>query len=434
MSRETVSTERRKERAFLITVDVKGDGERSVEERQTELKRLASACGLEIAGGDVCTRKSISPGLFIGTGKAEEFRYLMEEDGADVAVFNNDLSPSQQQNLEDVLGVKTIDRTQLILDIFAERASTKESKIQVELAQLLYLLPRLSGKGIQLSRLGGGVGTRGPGEQKLEVDRRRIRSRIGRLKKELEQIRNKRDVMRSRRKRSSVRNVALVGYTNSGKSTLFNKLTGAGITAKDQLFSTLDATVRKVVLPGKQSLLVSDTVGFISDLPHHLVESFMTTLEEVTRSDVLFHVVDVSHSRVRERKRSVYEVLSSLGAMDKPIITVLNKTDLLDNPQILKRYMKEFPTPVPVSALTGDGVGELKENMLDMLNADMSYIDITIPHAYFAAADIIMNKGLVVEKDFTEKGIRIKARLPEKVKQAVFKVLREMSGDKEGLT
>ncbi|MFH1665638.1 MAG: GTPase HflX [Candidatus Omnitrophota bacterium] len=343
----------KKERAVLVTVEEAGREAWKAEHRAAELARLALSCGVEIAGTEICGRKVLTPNYFIGKGKVLELADMAEEQGADVVIFNNDLSPSQQTNLEDALNAKVIDRTQLILDIFARRAVSNEGKVQVELAQLLYLLPRLSGKGVQLSRLGGGVGTRGPGEQKLEVDRRRIRSRISKLKRELKDITGQRKLRRAQRDKFSMLTAALVGYTNSGKSTLFNVLTDSGVCVKDQLFSTLDPTVRKICLPGNQGALVSDTVGFLQDLPHHLIESFKATLEEVVNADLLFCVIDMSDERMEQQKVSVFEVLKELGAQDKPVITVLNKADKVPDSMERERIKLRFHDPMVISALRG---------------------------------------------------------------------------------
>ncbi|HMP54448.1 MAG TPA: GTPase HflX, partial [Candidatus Melainabacteria bacterium] len=297
-------------------------------------------------------------GHFLGSGKVQEVALLVQEMGANLVVVDSELTPNQQKRMEEMIGVKVLDRTELILDIFAQRARTKEGKLQVELAQLKYLYPRLVGKGEVLSRLGGGIGTRGPGETKLEIDRRRIRSRINQLEKETERIRNYRDTQRRQRNTQNVPTVALTGYTNSGKSTLLNALTKSDVFVENKLFATLDPTTRRTTLPDHSPVLISDTVGFIKKLPTSLIASFRATLEEVAVADVLVHVVDASHPNVLEHIVSVFDVLSELGAVDKPIITVLNKADQVRR-EDLEWLMPQVPNPVITSATSRIGLGSL---------------------------------------------------------------------------
>lgn len=413
-----------RERAVLVTVHVEGKTSPEAEGMQAELVRLAVSRGVEIAGKVICRRKMVTSNFFIGKGKVSEIADLVREDSADVVIFSNDLSPTQQKNLEKVIDAKTIDRTQLILDIFAARASSNEGKVQVELAQLLYLLPRLSGQGVRLSRLGGGIGTRGPGEQKLEVDRRRIRERIGKLKRSLKDITARRGVRHRQRERIAKITVALVGYTNSGKSTLFNTLTNARVTTKNQLFSTLDPTVRKIQLESKQTAFISDTVGFLNDLPHHLVESFKATLEEVVRADVLLHIIDASDHRIEEQKAAVIKVLSELGVLDKTILTVFNKIDKISDVNELKRIKLRFPDSFLISALKGRGLEGVKGHLRRLMDKDTEDIELVIPHECYAALILIREKGTIQREEYRENGVFIKAHVPKKIKYAVLKTVK----------
>ena len=338
----------------------------------------------------------------------------------DVVIFNHDLGATQQRNLEDILDIKTIDRTQLILDIFAHRAHSKEGKIQVELAQLVYLLPRLIGKGIILSRLGGGIGTRGPGEQKLEVDRRKIRQRIDRLKRELDNATRQRAARRKTRERFSASAIALVGYTNAGKSTIFNALTNADVYVRDKLFSTLDPTVRKYVLPNNQRIVFSDTVGFIYNLPHHLVESFKATLEEAVHADILLHVIDVSHPKIIECNESVRRILKELGIENKPIINVLNKKDKIEDEIMLSGIRRNFESPVVISALKREGLDDLLARLVAELSTLMADIKIILPHKDMKKYNIIHEYGKVLKTEYRKDGIYIEARIPAKVKDMFF--------------
>ena len=418
------TTAKKKEKAILVTCGEHAADAWKLEDRCCELTGLATSCGVEVLESVKCQPKRINPGLFIGKGKAEEISEIVEETGADVVIFNNDLSPSQQKNLEEVFKVKAIDRTQLILDIFAHRATSNEGKVQVELAQLTYLLPRLSRMWVHLSRQYGGLGMRGPGEQQLEVDRRRVRERIAKLKKALKEITSQRDLRRSQRGRFSMLSIALVGYTNSGKSTLFNALTSSKIGVRDQLFSTLDPTVRKMKLPNKQTVLLSDTVGFLHELPHHLIESFKATLEEVVHADILFHVVDMASPLVDEQKSSVLKVLEDLGVSEKPIFTVLNKSDLVPLDLERERIKRKFTRPVVISALKGDGFPDLEDLMVHLIQKDMEDIEIVLPHKYYDIAKLIRSSGRVKQEEYTEEGLSISARVPRKVKHQIFKRLK----------
>jgi len=424
MTIETQSTAKEKERAILVTSEEHGKDAWDIQDRCDELVNLATSCGVEVLEAVVCHTKRVNPGLFVGKGKAEEVAEIVQEEEANVVIFNNDLSPSQQKNLEEILQVKTIDRTQLILDIFARRATSNEGKVQVELAQLVYLLPRLSRMWVHLSRQYGGLGMRGPGEQQLEVDRRRVRERIAKLKKTLGEITRQRDLRRSQRDRFSMLSAALVGYTNSGKSTLFNVLTSSKIGVKNQLFSTLDPTVRKMKLPNKQTILLSDTVGFLHNLPHHLIESFKATLEEVVHADVLFYVVDIASPLIDEQKASVLQVLEDLGVSDKPIFTVLNKADLMTHILDRERIKRKFDRPVVISALKKEGFSDLEDLLVDSIQKDMEDIDLVLPHKYYDIGKLIRSSGRIKHEEYTDEGLSISARVPRKVKQQILKRLK----------
>lgn len=352
------------ERAILVAVKVWGQSGWEVEDSLRELDELTRSAGGRVVGQVVCRSQRPSPSYFIGKGKVCELRDMCVEEGADVVIFNDELTPAQQRNLEAIIGQKTVDRTQLILDIFAQRARSREGKIQVELAQLEYLLPRLTGKGILLSQLGGGIGTRGPGEKKLEIDRRHIRKRIIKLKCDLVRIGVHRETMRKSRNRSAMPIVGIVGYTNAGKSTLLNALTDSTVGVNKMLFATLDPTIRRLALSDNQKLLFADTVGFLHKLPHHLIEAFKATLEEVVLSDILVHVLDVSHPLVYEQNEAVGVVLDELGIKGKPMVVALNKVDKVNNPFEIRRFLREFSNSVAISALKREGLVELVERIL----------------------------------------------------------------------
>lgn len=400
------------EKALLVTLKLKQ--ERSLwkaEEKSAELEELAASSGALIADSMIVTREKPSSAYFLGSGKAEEISQLCAEKGIDLVIFNNNLTGTQQKNLEDIINVKTIDRTQLILDIFARRAKSNEGKIQVELAQLLYLLPRLTGKGIMLSRLGGGIGTRGPGEQKLEVDRRRIRVRITRLKKELDRLSLQRATRRKQRMKFSILSIAIIGYTNSGKSTLLNSLTESRVHTQNKLFSTLDPTTRSFVLPNNQKVLFVDTVGFLNELPHHLVESFKATLEEVVKADVLLHMVDISHPKAKEMESAVFKVLEELSATDKPMITVLNKIDKINAGEV-DRLTKKFGDAVPISALRKENFEELIDRIVLHLNSTVKTYKFVLTQDKARLISLIHEKGHVVKKEYTGGKVYLEAQLP----------------------
>ena len=337
------------------------------EESISELAELSRTAGAHVIKSFIQKISSRNPSYFIGKGKAEEIKAEVAKEGIDLVVFDENLTPGQEKNLEKLLEAKIIDRTTLILDIFAQRARTKEGKLQVELAQLNYLLPRLVGKGDELSRLGGGIGTRGPGESKLESDRRRVRERIARIKHDLEKVRKTRELHRQSRRSVPFPVIAIIGYTNAGKSTLFNRLSktpdGQGVLAENKLFATLDPTIRKITLEERQTALISDTVGFINKLPHQLIEAFKATLEEVKNADLLLHVIDCSHSNAEAQINSVKKIVEEIDASGKPVINVFNKIDRLEGelPHFLKFIAEDG---VAVSALTGEGIADLMK-MID---------------------------------------------------------------------
>lgn len=399
------------ERAVLVGVELPGDDRVSLEESMNELSRLADTAGAKVVGRLVQKKSRPDSATFLGKGKAGELAPLCEECGADLVICDREMSPAQARNLEDIAGVRVIDRSRLILDIFACRAKTKEGKLQVELAQLNYLLPRLTGKGVELSRLGGGIGTRGPGETKLEVDRRRIRKRIAELREELEEVRRHRELLRRGRREAPVPQVSIVGYTNAGKSTLLNKLTGAGVFVENKLFATLDPTTRKVVLPNNEIVLLTDTVGFISNLPHHLVAAFRATLEEVVESDILLHVIDISHPNAREQAETVKDVLASLGAGHKPTIPVYNKVDMVGEDQIPPQDPGE--DPVLVSALSGYGMDELLARMAREAARKRVIRQYLLPFSRSGLVRILFEKGRVISQVHGPEGIAVEVELED---------------------
>jgi len=400
----------RAERALLATVVLEGQKHWPVGESSNELYQLSQSTGIKIVGELLFRIKKPTASLFIGTGKAQEIHTFIHDEEIDVVIFNNDLSSAQQKNLEEVLGVKIIDRTQLILDIFARRAKSLEGKVQVELAQLEYLLPRLTGKGIMLSRLGGGIGTRGPGEQKLEVDRRRIAKRIVKLKRDLGQLKKRRHALSVSRKNKSLPLMALVGYTNAGKSTLMNTLCSSHQAADERPFTTLDTKVKRLVLPNNQRVLISDTVGFIYNLPHHLIEAFKATLEEVLSADLLLHIVDISSEMYEEKQQAVYEILKQLGVERKSTLLIFNKIDKLDNKSlIMKRNFEDY---ISISAKERKNISSLLEKMVLKLSSELQNIKIIIPHTKMALLNIIHKSGHIQKEEFRTDGVYIEAWLP----------------------
>ncbi|MBA2124073.1 GTPase HflX [bacterium Unc6] len=397
---------RTNEKAFLVIVENTQDKERwYITDIVEETRQLVLSSGVSIVGEIICRQSTINPKFYIGTGKIEEIIHSSYIRGADVLIFSEDLSGTQQRNLELAFGSKVIDRTQLILDIFAQRAHTNEGKIQVELAQVQYLLPRLSGKGIMLSRLGGGIGTRGPGETKLETDRRKIRQKIGRLKSSLEDIKKHRLLSRKHRKKHNLPSIALVGYTNAGKSVLHNTLTHSGAYVDDRMFSTLDPLARELKLPNGCKVVILDTVGFLHRLPHHLIDAFKATLEETEESDLILHIVDVSHPRAFRYIEAVTDVLKELNVSEKPQLLCLNKVDLLDTPARIKRLKDLYPQSVVISALHGNGIGIMLEKIEQMLSKYFQRIKITIPRERQDLLSLAYSEGNVYSRQDLQEGV-----------------------------
>ena len=402
------------ERAFLVGVDTGQDAGWPVEDSLAELASLATTAGAEVVGAEWQNRRHIDPNWYVGKGKAEELVAARSETGFDVLVADDELSPSQQRALEELLKVKVIDRSRLILDIFAQHAQTHEGRLQVELAQLEYQLPRLTRMWTHLSRTGGGIGTRGPGESQLETDRRLIRERIKKMKERVEQVRQQRDTAARSRDRRLMATVGIVGYTNSGKSTLLNTLVGSEVAlAEDKLFATLDPTSRQVRLGDGQSAIVTDTVGFIHKLPHQLVDAFRATLDEVNRSDVLLEVVDASDPHAAEHRLTVQAVLDELGAGDKPRLVALNKADLID--EAARTGGAAQPTPivggtVRISAVTGFGLDALREELAAALASLWVEVDLELP---YAAGDLLarLRERGAVEVDYRPDGVHVRGRV-----------------------
>lgn len=407
-----------REKAFLVALQRENDREKA-EESLHELEQLALTAGVVVTGKEIQKRDRPDAATFIGRGKARELQLFAQAEGINVIIFDDELSPAQQRNLEDLIGVKIIDRSMLILDIFAQRAWSNEGKLQVELAQLKYLLPRLMGQGSALSRLGGGIGTRGPGETKLEVDRRRIRKRISDLEERLEMVKKSRALHRKRWATMGLPVVALVGYTNAGKSSLMNVLSGAEVLVEDKLFATLDPTTRKVALPDGRFFLLTDTVGFIRKLPHHLIAAFRATLEETMEADILLHVIDGSSEQAEEHAVTVNQVLNELGIEDKPVITVINKIDLIVYDAVLKRLLQLFDPALPISARKQIGIKELLKRIGETLPQNQMHIKVCIPYHLASLVTDIHNQGKVVEEEYLPEGIRIEAYVDRRLKNII---------------
>lgn len=401
----------------VILVGVSTGAEDDTEQSLDELEELAKTAGAAAAGRVVQNRERIHPGTYIGTGKIAEVQQLAYEVEATGIICDDELSPVQLKNLEEELNLKVMDRTLIILDIFASRASTSEGKIQVELAQLKYRQARLAGLGGSLSRLGGGIGTRGPGEKKLETDRRLIKSRIAQLNRELEEVKRHREVTRSRRSRQSTAEIAIVGYTNAGKSTLLNTLTGAQVLEENKLFATLDPTTRILELPSGQEILLTDTVGFIRKLPHHLIDAFRSTLEEAKYADIILHVVDASSPQMDQQMHVVYETLKNLGVTDKKIVTLFNKQDKMAENQP-HRDLKADKT-VRISAKWGEGLEEVKQILEDLLNEKNVLIERFYDYRDAGVISLIRKYGQLLEEDYQGDGIYVKAYVPMEIYGAV---------------
>lgn len=393
------------EKVILVGVsEQEGD---DAEDSVTELAELVKTAGATVVGTLIQKRETIHPGTYVGTGKVEEIALLIAQTGATGIVCDDELSPAQLRNLENMLDTKVMDRTLIILDIFAARATTSEGKIQVELAQLKYRLSRLSGLGKTMSRLGGGIGTRGPGEKKLEIDRRLINDRIAQLNRELKEVVKHREITRAKRAKSEVPVVAIVGYTNAGKSTLLNHLTDAEVLEEDKLFATLDPTTRMLELDGHQQVLLTDTVGFIRKLPHHLIEAFKSTLEEAKYADYIFHVVDASNLQMDKQMHIVYETLDHLGVKNKKMVTLFNKMDQRTEEEPLQDFRADHI--LQISAANNQGLDEIKALLQEMLREDKVYIERVIPYAQAGIIQLVREKGELVSEEYVPEGIEIKA-------------------------
>jgi GTP-binding protein HflX len=405
------------ERALLIGLEKQGVSKWDLQDSLEELAELANSAGAEVV--DTVTQKLEKPTApyYIGKGKAESLKPALQDRQVTSVIFDDELSPAQGRNLENLLSRKVLDRTQLILDIFAQRARSREGRLQIELAQLQYLLPRLTRMWHHLSRQTGGIGTRGPGETQLEVDRRRVQERISRLERELESVRKTRAVQRQGRKRHQWPVAAVVGYTNAGKSTLLNLLTGADVVAENKLFATLDPTTRSFVLPNKQRLLLTDTVGFLRKLPHTLIESFKATLEEVSEADLLIHVVDLSHTRVDDQIEAVESVIKELDAHGKQTLIVFNKIDNVQNRDLVETYLRRFPGSVAISARTGEGVNKLVQALQDTLSAWRLRSHFKIPASESALIAEIHRVGHVLELKYEGEGAVVVAHVPPELAQ-----------------
>jgi GTP-binding protein HflX len=412
-----VSPKKTQERAVLIGLEQEGVSKWDLRDSMEELAELANSAGAKVV--DTVTQKLHKPTApyYIGRGKAELIKESFKNQQVTSVIFDDELSPAQGRNLENLLSRKVLDRTQLILDIFAQRARSREGRLQIELAQLQYLLPRLTRMWSHLSRQSGGIGTRGPGETQLEVDRRRVQERIARLERELEGVRRVRSVQRQGRKRHQWPVAAVVGYTNAGKSTLLNLLTGADVVAEDKLFATLDPTTRNLSLPNRQRLLLTDTVGFLRKLPHTLIESFKATLEEVSEADLLIHVVDLSHPRVDEHIEAVDKVIKELGAFGKQTLMVFNKMDSVDNAEMIETYAKRFPGSVAISARTGAGVAGLVQALEDELGAWRLRSRFRVPLTEAGLIAEIHRIGHVLELRYEDEFALIVAHLPPQMHQ-----------------
>jgi GTP-binding protein hflX len=405
-----IQTSEIKEKFILVGVET---GKDRMEESLTELEELLETAGGETVGRVIQNLESINKATYVGKGKVDEIRELAEELGADGIVCDDELSPAQLSNLKDELDIKVLDRTLVILDIFAAHAQTSEGKLQVEMAQLKYRSSRLTGLGKNLSRLGGGIGTRGPGESKLESDRRAIRERVSQLRSEIEKVESSRETLRKHRMSDGIPVIAIVGYTNAGKSTFLNKITDAGILSEDKLFATLDPTTRNLKIPDGEEVLFTDTVGFISKLPHNLVDAFKSTLEEAKYADLILHVADASNPEVDEQMKVVYRTLEELKVTGKPVVTFLNKQDKLEEERIIKDIKAD--AVVKGSAKTGEGIDELLSKITEILREGKVLIDTVLSYADTSKISVIRKKGQLLSEEYEGEGIKVKAYVPKAV-------------------
>ncbi len=430
-----VTVEGDHERGFLVGIEVKGQRAHwRAADSLAELAQLSQTAGIEVAGATIQRLERPRPSTLIGKGKVEEIKALKGQLDFDLVIFDEELSPRQQRELEEELGVKILDRTALILDIFAQHAQTHEGRLQVELAQYQYRLPRLTRLWTHLARQAGGgaarggpggVGLRGPGETQLETDRQEIKRHIARLQRELEEVRTHRRLYRRRRRRAAIPVVAIVGYTNAGKSTLLNALSGSQVLVEDKLFATLDPTTRRVALPNGRTALFTDTVGFIQKLPTQLIAAFQATLEEINEADLLLHIVDITHPNVREQSISVEETLRSLGAHDKPLVTALNKIDLLPGykgsstpPPELAVIARLYPNCVPISALEGTGLDALLKRVEKVLEEELVSLSVLLPYGQNGLLNIFHQRGQVDAEEYIEEGVLIKGKVPHDLEAA----------------
>ncbi|MDY2589891.1 MAG: GTPase HflX [Agathobacter sp.] len=405
---EIIKNEEIEEKVILVAVS-ENDGD-DAEDSVAELEELVNTAGAKVVGVLIQKRERIHPALYVGTGKVDEIAELIGQTNATGIVCDDELSPAQMKNLEDILDTKVMDRTLIILDIFASRATTREGKIQVELAQLKYSRSRLAGFGRSMSRLGGGIGTRGPGEKKLEIDRRLISDRIAQLNRELKEVQKHREITRQRREKNDMSVVAIVGYTNAGKSTLLNHLTDAEVLEENKLFATLDPTTRILELPGRQQVLLTDTVGFIRKLPHHLIEAFKSTLEEAKYADYIFHVVDASNPQREKQMHITYSTLDDLGIKDKTIVTLFNKQDLRTDDEPLNDFRADYV--LNISAGLDKGLDEVKDLLSQILRENKIYIERTFSYANAGQIQMIRKYGELISEEYVADGIEVKAYVP----------------------
>lgn len=417
--------EQNRERALLVSLDT---GEYDAEASLSELEELTESAGAEPAFTLMQKRPAPDAATCVGSGMAQEAAELIEREKLDLCIFDRELTPTQIRNLEELFGVRVIDRTMLILDIFAQRARSREGKLQVELAQLRYMLPRLTGRGTALSRLGGGIGTRGPGETKLETDRRHIRRRIGSLREQLNEAEAARTVTEKRRRKNSVVTVALVGYTNAGKSTLMNRLTQAGVLAEDKLFATLDPTARALKLPCGKTVMLIDTVGLLRRLPHHLVEAFKSTLEQAATADILLNICDASSLEAREHLQVTEDLLQSLGSGERPVIPVLNKWDAVQDEEFAPRLLGA----VRISALNGNGINQLLQAIENSLPEKTFDVELLLPFSKSGLAVRLRDEGAVLREEYVEEGLRLTARVDERMYGPVREFDLNSAQEREG--
>jgi GTP-binding protein HflX len=413
-------------KAFLVGVHPSGGNKGISDEQLEELQRLCDSFGIGVVGSISCPIKKLDAGTYIGKGKIEEILEKVNELGADILIFDDEISPHQQKNLEGLFQRPVIDRTELIIEVFAQRAQTREAKLQIELAKIRYQFPRLKRLWTHLSRQSssGGAYVKGEGEKQIEIDRRLLRRKVEQLKKEIEEVVAHRQTQRVARKRSGIPTFAIVGYTNAGKSTLMNALTEADVLVEDKLFATLDTTTRKFVLPNHQEVLLIDTVGFIRKIPHTLVAAFKSTLEEAVFTDLLIHLIDVSHPLAEEHAEATYQVLKELGAADRPVITVLNKVDACENPSMLAKLRIKYPKTVCISALKKEGLDLLIQQMIEELSKLRKVVRLKVPQSEYALVSQLMREGKVLESDYEENDIFLTVEIPLQMEHKVKDFLR----------